>query len=99
MRRAARTDANHAEVVSALRRVGCMVHDTSQLGGGFPDVIASIGRRLALIEIKDGSLPPSKRRLTPDEHAFHERWKPHAIVISSVEQAISWAQGKPVAAP
>lgn len=48
MRRAARVDANHAEIARTLRRLGWAVHDTSGVGGGFPDlVIGKAGRVVA----------------------------------------------------
>ena len=56
MRRAARTDANHAEVVAALIRVGCSVQSTAAIGCGFPVLIVfapALGR-LVLLEVKDG---------------------------------------------
>lgn len=98
MRRAARTDTNQARVIAALRGVGCAVHDTSRLGGGYPDITVRLppragGNRLWLVEIKDGSRPPSERQLTPAEAFFHDQFKPYAIVIESVDQAVEWATG------
>jgi hypothetical protein len=46
------------------------------------------------IEVKDGTLAPSRRRLTPAEAEFHRIFAPHALVISSVAEAIAWAQNK-----
>lgn len=45
MRRAARTDANQVEIVSALRAIGCSVSDTSGVGGGFPDLAVGFRKR------------------------------------------------------
>lgn len=87
MRRAARTDANHREIVDALRKVGCVVHDTSALGGGFPDLVVKAARVL-LMEVKDGKKPPSARRLTPEQEKFAAEWAGHWVCVSSVDEAI-----------
>ncbi len=77
-RRAARVDRNHGEVVKAARRLGCLVWSTAPLGKGFPDLLIALpkrlGRRLVLCEVKDGTLPPSARKLTPDEAKFASEW-------------------------
>ena len=41
MRTRARLDANHNEVVKALRQAGISAWSTAALGNGFPDVIAA----------------------------------------------------------
>ncbi len=63
MRRAARTDANHAEIVQALRKVGCRVLDLRSLGNGCPDLLVDTGSGLALMEVKtsDGHLRQSQQ--------------------------------------
>lgn len=89
MRRAARTDANHAEIVQALRNAGCSVFDCSGLGGGFPDLCVGIGGRTVLVEVKDGSKPPSRRLLTPDQLDFHAKWKGGTLaIVCDVESAL-----------
>jgi len=37
--RRTRRDANHAEIVAGLQRVGCSVEDLAAVGGGCPDVL------------------------------------------------------------
>lgn len=71
MRRAARTDRNHTEVMAALRKVGAQVTDTSAVGHGFPDLVASFRGKWHLIEVKDGNKPPSRRKLTTDQVTWH----------------------------
>lgn len=85
MRRAPRLDANHLEVVRALRAAGCAVWSTAALGGGFPDlVVFHVRCGVRLLEVKDGSKPPSARRLTDDERDFG-RLFPVAVVLSPIE--------------
>ena len=84
-----RIDANQKEIVSALRKVGASVAVTSNVAGGFPDIVAGFQGRNYLIEIKDGSKPPSGRKLTPDEIEFHQKWFGQISVVNSVDEAIS----------
>lgn len=82
MRRAARTDDNHAAIAAAFRRLGATVAHTHQIGSGFPDLVVCIrGRHVVLVEIKDGKKSPSAQKLTPAEEAFHALW-PVEIVKS-----------------
>jgi hypothetical protein len=66
MRRAARVDVNQPEIVEALRAVGAHVLHTHQLKNAF-DLLIGFRGQLYIIEVKDGSKPPSKRRLTDGE--------------------------------
>lgn len=94
MRRAARVDDNQAEIVGALRDVGYSVQSLAALGKGVPDLlVGGIDRRTGqeanwIMEVKDGSKPPSDRRLTPDEAAWHERWAGPVAVVETVEDAL-----------
>jgi hypothetical protein len=88
MRRAARVDANQNEIVETLRRVGASVAVTSHVGGGFPDIVVGFRGVNYLFEIKDGSKPPSKRRLTEDEQGWHDGWNGEVIVVNSADEAL-----------
>lgn len=71
MRRRARVDANHGQIVQALRSCGWTVIDTSRVGSGFPDLLAVRGGRLELIEVKDGAKALSRQKATKAEmHLF-----------------------------
>jgi len=62
-----RTDDNQGEIVDALRGVGAeWVPTTGDPRIGFDGLIAFRGRLYAA-EIKDGSKPPSRRKLTDNE--------------------------------
>lgn len=87
-RRRARIDANHGEIVSALRRVGCSVQSLAALGGGVPDLLVARNGRMWLMEIKDGKKCPSRRELTEDESAWIGSWKAPIHVVYSVDDAI-----------
>jgi hypothetical protein len=91
MRRAAKVDANHADVVKALRQVGCSVCDLSAVGRGCPDLLVTMPDypfETILMEVKDGKKPPSARKLTPDQEKFHREWKGEIVVVTSVDEAL-----------
>lgn len=88
MRMRARKDANHKEIAQVFTVLGFTVLDTSMIGDGAPDMIVGYKNTNFLIEIKDGSKPPSARRLTPDEQDFHAKWKGPIAIISSVDEAL-----------
>lgn len=85
-RRAARVDANHTQIVKAFRDMGCSVASTAAIGNGFPDLVVS--RRSNgpawLVEVKDGSKPLSKQRLTEDQIKFHANWRGRIFVCRSI---------------
>ncbi len=85
MRKIARVDCNQKIIVKGLRKYGCSVVSTHQLGGGFPDLVVGFQNRNYLVEVKDGEKPPSQKRLTPCEKEFFDNWQGQAIVIKSLE--------------
>ena len=90
MRRAARTDANQARIVMALRQAGVAVEPLHAVGGGVPDLLCASARiGNILIEVKDGDNPPSARKLTPAQKAWHARWPGPIAVVSTVEEALA----------
>ena len=94
MRRAAKVDANQADIVDALRSVGAKVQPLHQVGGGVPDLLVAINGRFMLIEVKDGSKPPSDRKLTPDQVKWHAEYAGFPVyVVTDVTQAQAVARG------
>ena len=86
-RRAARTDANHTDVVEMFRHMGCSVFSLAGVGDGCPDLLVGYLSVTHLIEIKDGDKSPSRRKLTDDEAEWHASWlgRPVNIVESPAE--------------
>lgn len=89
MRKASRVDANQAAIVAALRKVGASVLHLHQLGHGAVDIIVGFAGENLMMEIKDGTKPPSARKLTPDEQKFHSDWRGQICVVDSVGGALS----------
>jgi len=93
VRYGARVDDNQAEIVAALRKAGCVVQPLHMVGGGCPDIAVGRAGRHWLMEIKDGSKPPSARKLTKDEQDWHDLWanqvRSGAVrVVESVDDAL-----------
>jgi len=94
-RRAARVDANHAEIVGCFRACGCDVQSLAAVGCGVPDLLVhqrSTGK-LWLVEVKDGRKPPSQRGLTVAQVEFHAIWPVH--VVMRVEDVPVLLAGRP----
>lgn len=89
MRRAAKVDANQAQIVAALRAIGASVQPLHTVGGGCPDLAVGVNGVTLLIEIKDGAKRPSARKLTSDEAKWHQEWRGHVDVVEDVEEALS----------
>jgi hypothetical protein len=82
MRRAAKIDANHVQVVLALEAAGATVQSLAAVGQGVPDLLVGFQGKTLLMEIKDGKKPPSHRKLTDQQLAWHGSWRggPLAVV-------------------
>ncbi|WP_136420299.1 hypothetical protein [Herbaspirillum sp. ST 5-3] len=94
--RYAKTDANQTEIVEALRAADCFVQSLANVGKGCPDLLVGRDMRWFTFEVKDGSKPPSARKLTRDEQTWHDRARLFAPVhiVESVEQALAIVLGK-----
>ena len=69
MRRASRTDSNHAAIVEAYEAHGCTVLSLARMGDGCPDLLVGYRGRLALVEVK-----AARGRLRPAQEDFQRRW-------------------------
>lgn len=86
MRRAARRDDNETEIVKALRKAGAYVAyiDTPC------DLIVGYQKKTILLEVKDGSKPPSARKLTDNEQKFHDAWTGGPLyIVTGVDEALA----------
>ena len=92
MRRAAKVDANHGEIVEALLSVsGVTVCSLAGLGCGCPDLLVGARELTYLVEVKDGEKVPSHRTLTPDQRKWIEKWTGSPVVILlDAGKAVSW---------
>lgn len=89
MRRAAKVDDNQSEIVAALRGIGASVETLHRVGGGCPDLLVGWRGQNFLIEVKDGSKPPSERKLTGWQEHWHGAWRGQKAVAINVEEALA----------
>lgn len=94
VRRTARIDENQPALVALARKLGASVWITSSLGKGAPDVVLGLPSGNVLVEIKDGSKPPSRRQLTPDEQEFHAKWRGPIAVVETADDMMKLVQGE-----
>ncbi len=76
-----RVDANHSEIVNALRKIGVHAIDLSRAGGGIPDLCCFWRGQTVWIEIKNGAKSPSRRSLTVAQQWFHDAAKAGDVTI------------------
>lgn len=88
MRKRARLDRNHAEIVLALRKSGASVQSLASVGEGCPDILVGKNGITLLMEIKDGLAIPCEKRLTDDQKEWHAAWRGQVCVVESAEEAL-----------
>ena len=88
-RRAAKIDANQPEIVQALRKAGATVTPAHAAGDGFPDLVVGYRGENFLLEVKDGSKPPSARKLTAPQEVWHAAWRGQKAIVETVAEALA----------
>lgn len=83
MRRAAKVDGNHRELLDLARRLGGYVIDTKSVGRGCPDAFCFIRTHWRAVEIKQG-----KGKLTTAQQTLHAMvpitiWRTEADVFAA----------------
>ncbi|MDD4986141.1 MAG: hypothetical protein PHQ43_10210 [Dehalococcoidales bacterium] len=80
---AKRTDANQAEIMAALRKVGASVQSLHEVGRGCPDLVVGYHGHNYLMEVK---MP--FQILNAAEEAWHVKWKGQVAVVYGVKEAL-----------
>jgi hypothetical protein len=83
MRKRGKVDANHAEIVRALRGIGAFVQSLADVGNGCPDLLVSFRGKWFVFEVKS---PGGK--LTPDEARWHNEARASVFVVFGAGEAI-----------
>ena len=99
-RYARRLDANHAEIKAAFDKLGCSVVDLSRMGEGCPDLAVGYGGLSMFVEIKDGTKPPSARKLTKPQEKLFARWTGGIRLVTCLDDvavAVRWLRANHVA--
>ena len=81
--RKVRVDANHGEIVQALRQVGASVQSLAKVGDGCPDLVVHFRKHTYLLELKT-----AKGKLRPQQVAWQEKWDGPVHVARSVDEAL-----------
>lgn len=88
IRKRAKRDDNHNEIVAVFIQLGCSWLDTSHIGGALDGLLGCAGMDQR-VEIKDGAKFPSRRRLTDDEEREFQEWRGRPpVVIETVDEAV-----------
>lgn len=80
-------DANQPDIVKHLRAIGCSVQSLATVGDGCPDILVGLQGLNIVLEIKDPSQIPSKRRMTEPEETWHLGWKGQKAVVETAKEA------------
>lgn len=86
--RAKKIDANQPRIVKQLKALHVSVLHLHMVGKGCPDLLLGFRGKCFLVELKDPSQPPSKRKLTPDEQEFLDSWRGQASVCETLEEIL-----------
>jgi hypothetical protein len=88
MRRKSKIDTNQPAIVAALRAHGASVKSLAAVGDGCPDLLVGYRGINLLMEVKDGDLPPSARKLTDKQTQFISDWEGQICVVTSDAEAV-----------
>lgn len=58
-----------------------------------PDLLVGTRDRNVLLECKDGTKPPSARKLTPAQEAWHKAWRGKVAVVNTPVEALEACLG------
>jgi len=95
MRRAAKVDANSAQIVSALEAVGATVQSLAPIGRGCPDLLVAGPRKayfngkddvqMFLLEVKN---PDGKDEVNTAQTKWHFEWNAPVYVVRTPDEAL-----------
>lgn len=85
-------DANHQEIEGFFDSLGWSVHDTSNVGCGFPDLVVGgvlgpwsstpYARVTLLVEIKN---PDARGQLNQAQRSWHSGWRGQVACVQTLE--------------
>lgn len=78
-----RRDANEPDIVADLKKIGASVVRLHHC-----DLLIGYRGKNILVELKDGSKPPSRTKLTPDQVIFQAEWRGQYAVAHSFDDVL-----------
>jgi len=86
---ACKVDANHKEIVDAMKELGASIIDTSRLGKGMPDVIVGFRGQTILMEIKNPKTQYGRKGLNENQRKWAEGWSGGPLsIVDGVDAAL-----------
>jgi Holliday junction resolvase len=82
-RRAAKVDANQAQIVSALEAAGATVQSLAAIGKGCPDILIAFRESMFLFEIKRDKAKPNEL-----QKKWHIAWNAPVYVVREPDEAL-----------
>lgn len=82
-----RVDANHAEIMAAVRKIGCSAWSVASVGEGFPDICVGMNGYNLLLEVKI-----ARGRMTTDETQFAASWRGQVATVRSADEAVEFVR-------
>lgn len=86
MRHLHRVDANQAEIIAALRRIGYSVLSLTKMGNGCPDLLASRAKQNLLLEVKS-----DRGELRESQSDFAKTWNAPVYVVRNADDVLALA--------
>jgi hypothetical protein len=92
-------DANHAEIIDAMRKAGMAVLDLSRMGKGVPDLLVSIPPHsvgmTVLADVKNPKTRYGRKGLNGLQKKFAEDWQGSPVyLVRTVEDVLNMAAGR-----
>jgi len=97
MRRAAKVDANHTEIVDCFKKLGCSVLSLAAMGKGVPDLLVATNGITWLVEVKSG-----KGKENELQKEWAENWQGARALVrdrQGVETVVKLMRSKQLDAP
>lgn len=77
-----RRDANHHPLVAVFEQLGCTVFDTSDIGGGFPDLMVGCLGVDRMVELKNPDSRYGRAGLNANQREFVAGWRGGAVHVA-----------------
>lgn len=88
VRRVARKDKNHDELVAVFRRLGCVVLELHQAGSGVPDLLVKCHGLWRPVEVKNPAGSYGRRGLSNSQKKFEQEFDYQIPIVRSTDDVL-----------